>query len=679
MKKLTLFFTTVALLGPSGASVCLADYKDMADQVETVADFWIGGSFNDTSSGINNSLAEEKSADGVGGRVGTNKASEYYALKSSGSGGVLLKGAPLPNRYHLEFDYYNDGDWFGDLRYSYKDYLQLRILPRRLTHNLDNLTLFDFNPVKSTKVPSVTSGNDVENFDALVEDYRLRVDIDEYQLRLKVPNYPLHVYTNGEVVRKKGVRQDRFMGGNGQRSGYRGVVRTSVARDVDQETQTVVVGSNTHAGPLEFDVSHKERKFKSDLDTPTYNYDFGTRSLHVLPELKATFNTLKVHTSHTGRLFASATFSEMKKKNEYSTAEAETSLSYGEISWVPVAYLNLGTKFRHFKNEANAPEFVEGDNRLGGRTNYKVKPGIKSQTDTAIASARYSLIPKSSLNLQYTWQVKDVENASGIDNLSRPESTTKDIYELGFSNWAFPSVRTTAKLSHTRIGNNYGDPIVGYEPVAIDPEHTSQGTLGITWLVTPRITAFASGSITKEESSNNRLVGGHIDSKADALNQQGTLSLNFAISEKLSISPSYTYMSWEQKRDLVWENTGEVVDPNYSNKQKAQNFALALSSRPTKQLNVNTSVDYTITEGHYDPTSPINIEGVSYNAAEATEFSRTSTKEWNIRLDSEYDLGRGWGLGLDLRYVDWEDTSTDNPSNGIFYGGLFKVSKKLFY
>jgi hypothetical protein len=684
MKKLTLLFTTFALLGPNGAKNCMADYKDMANQVSTVANFWIGGSLNDTSSSTNNSLAEDNALTEAAGRVGSNKASEYYALKSSGSGGVLLTGAPAPSRYHLEFDYYNDNDWFGDLRYSYKDYLQLRLLPRRLTHNLDNLTLFDFAPTLAT-----TGSTDVR--DRGVEDYRLRIDIDEYRLRLKTPNYPLHVYTNGEVIRKKGVRQARFLGGDGQR-GTTGIapgqVRASMAREVDQETQTMIVGTNAHLGPLEFDVSHKERKFESDLPTPTFDYRYitattntvFTRDLHAIPELKATSNTLKVHTSHTGRIFASATYSELEKTNESSHAEAETSFGYGEISWLPVAYLSIGAKVRHQKNEASAPATISWIDRTNTSRTEVLRPAVESQTDTAIITARYSLIPKSNLNLQYTRQVKDVEGKSAVD-WGRPQKTAKDVYELGFTNWAIPRLRATMKLAHISNGHDYGNASASYEPVSIDPEHTSQGTLGLTVLLSPRLSLFANGFVSKEESTDNRLVGGHVDGRAKVLNQQGMMSLNFALNEKFSISPSYSYMSWEQERDIVWEtSTGsEVVDSGFTSKQEAQILALALSAKPTKRLNINAAVDFTITEGDYNPTSPIQLGTLSFLAASAAEFSRTDTKEWNVRLDSEYDLGRGWGLGLDLRYVDWEDTSTDNPSGGIYYGGLFKVSKKLFY
>jgi len=710
MKKLTLLFTAVALIGPNGVRECLADYGDIASQVDTVANFWLGGTYNDTDSSVNYSFAERQKLPETADRVGTNKASEYYALKNSPSGGVLLAGAPLPNRYHVELDYYNDSDWFGDVRYSYKDYLQLRLLPRRFTHNLDNLTIYDFNPAVANFTPPATyntNGNDVDILDEGIDDYRLRVDIDEYKLRLKTPNYPMHLYANGEVVSKKGMRQARFLGGNGGRTGNRGQVRATDAREVDQETQTLVVGTNAHVGPVEFDLSHKSREFESNLADPTHAYDFGTRVLQVVPELKATTNTIKLHTSHTGRIFASGTYSETEKKNEYSNAKAEIKFGYGEVSWVPAAYLSVAAKFRHQKNEAKAPTSVSSYNRSNVLTSYPVAPGVESQTDTAILSLRYSMIPKSSVSLQYTHQRKDVDGESAVE-WSRPQDTTKDVYEFGFNNWAIPSVRTTAKLVHTAINNNYGDTLAGYEPAAIDPEHINQGSLGVTWLISPKVTAFVNASAAREESHDNRMNGGITNAnKAEALNEHYMMSLNFALSEKFSISPSYTYMSWKQKRDIVWEYQHEVADPDgtttgdvtttehivdteYTSKQTAQNFALSIMTKPAKRLNINGLIEYTITKGNYNPTSPVTLysrvnDGVvadvpfNFFTDVIAEFSRTDTREWNIRLDSEYDLGRGWGVGLDLRFVDWEDTSGDNPSDGIFYGGLFKVSKKLFY
>jgi len=714
MKKLTLCFASLALFGPLGVTDCLADYKDMAEQVETVADFWLGGTLNDTSSSLNEGMAERYSLKEAGGRVGTNHASEFYALKSSASGGFLIKSAPLPNRFHLELDYYNDKDWFGDLRYSYKDYLQIRLLPRRLTHNLDNLTVFDFAPLATTT-------SEIEIKDRGIEDYGLRVDIDQYRVRLKTPNFPLHVYSEGEVVRKTGQRQLRFLGGAAYFSGgtQGGRVRVTEARDIDQETKTVTIGTNAHLGPVEFDLSTKQRKFKSDESTPVYNYQIdlvdptkvAPWEHNVLPTLKATTNTVKVHTSHTGRIFASATFSELEKNNETSGAEAKSSLSYGEISWVPVAYFTLGAKLRHQKNDGSAPATTKlTPDSTGTLRNYTVYPAVVSQTDTAIVTARYSMISKSNLNFQYTRQVKELEGDSAIV-WNRPEKTAKDIYDVSFTNWAIPKVRTTAKFNFTKTNDVLANST--YEPVNNDPYRSRMGNVGVTWLISPRVAAFANASMTKEESDLIRVLGIPDDIQSESLNQQYMLSMSFAVNEKFSISPAYTYMSWEQKRGIVWEysyekadttpdlplnpdgtsaetETRHVVDTGYTSKQKAQNYAINLAMKPSKRLNINGVIEYTITKGTYDPTSPLSLstrvnDGVVANTPfnfftdKIGELSQTDTKEFNLRLDSEYDLGRGWGLGLNLRYVDWQDTSTDNPSDGVYYGGLFKVTKKLFY
>lgn len=728
MKKLTLI-ATVAMLCPLTAKECLADYKDMASQVETVADFWLGGYTNDSQSSVNESLADVYHLEGAATRMGSQKATEFYSTKSSASGGLLVKAAPLPNRIHLEFDYYNDNDWFGDFRQSYKDYFQVRFLPRRFVHNLDNLAVFDFNPATRNYNSSVayspdpldpskgttpynTNGNDVERPDALVDNYSLKIDIDQYRLRLKTPDFPLHFYHEGEIVSRTGLQQMRFVGGTGTTSGSstavegpggpgslplvtpiatsRGRVRVTEARVIDQESKEFTFGANAHLGLFEIDLSNKTRKFENNVAAPTYNYEIASAgavtgatintSHNVIPELKATTNSLKIHTSHTGRIVASATYTEISKTNEYSGAKAENSMGYGELTWLPVGYLSMTTKVRHQKNDATAPESVGAYSRYGVWTKYLVNPGVASKTDTGSLAVRYSLVPKTNLNLIYTKKIKKIEEESAIA-WSRPVKQTYDVFEAGFTNWVIPKVRITGKFSNTQVGTDFGE-----APINNDPSRTNQGTLGFTWTITPSLFAFINASATKETTQDNRMGEISNASQADALREQYLASCSYRINDKVAITPTYTYMAYKQQRDMVFKTTAPtVVDSGYRNQQKAQNFALNLMVVPTKRLNINTTVDYTITKGTYDPTSPLMVAAnvtspfVSYDAEQLAMFSETHTEEINVRLDSEYDLGRGWGLGLDLRYVDWKDTSVDNPSNGTFVGGLFKVSKKLFY
>jgi hypothetical protein len=667
------------MLSPAAVEICRADYQDLQGQAETVASVWVGGYFNDTGRSTNTSFADTYSPALVDttSRQGTLKASEFYSLDSSASGGMLLKGAPLPNRYHLEFDYYNDNDWFGDLRYSFRDNLLIRILPRRFFHNLDNVRVYDFAPAVGGAF-----GNDVEVTDAVVDDYGLRIDIDEYRVRLKTPNFPLHVYSDGEIVRRKGKQQLLFMGGNAYFSDGRGRVRVSEAREIDQEKQEVAIGTNAHLGPIEVDFAHRNRKFDSDADAPIYAYDFGISTHNVTPELKAETNTVKVHTSHTGRLFASATYSEISKTNETSQAEAENAMGYGEVVWLPAAYLAFTAKYRNQKNEATAPATVDALGQIApgvyGIRTYTVHPGVESTTDTGSLRMRYSLIPSSNLSVQYTRQIKKVEDESAM-NWARPPEQSRNIYELGFTNWAIPKVRISGKYRRTRIKTEFGNEAL-IEPVNNDPNKIDMGNLGLTWLISPRVTLFVNANVTKEDTTANRQFSGVTDAEtADALHENYLASLSFAISENFIITPTYTYMSFSQDRELVWTNTvpETVVDSDYTNKQKAQNFALNFMLLATKRLTFNGAIDYTKTDGTYEPTSLIAIP-FAFNAAEIAQFSATETNEFNVRLDSAVDLGRGWGLGLDLRYTDWRDDSFDNPSDGTFAGGLVKVTK-LFH
>ncbi len=660
MKK-PILLSAIVLVILMGASVSFADYKDIADGVDSVFKFWAGGSLRETDTTVNESFADQQSPPlpEADGRVGTAKAGEYYYGESSASGGFFLKTAKLPQRIHLELDYFNDKEWYGDFRYSYLDYVQIRVLPRRLYHNLDNITIYDFTPTDPTF-------SEIEINDQGIDDYGLRTDINKYKLRFKTPNFPFHLYGNGETVRRAGTRQDRFLGGS---AFFSDLLRTTESREVDQEKLEYTIGANAHLGMIEFDLSHKNRNFESDVDAPTYDYTGGTSVHGVTPELEATTDTLKIHTSHSGRIFAAATFSQLKSENTDSGAEAENTLSYGEIFWLPATYLAMTAKFRHQENESSSPDTVTGTDWQGNSTTYIVNPGVVSDTDTAIFSIRYSLIPKTNLNFKYTKKIKEVDDQSAQD-WSTPPKRTKDEYELGLSNWVIPKVRTTAKFIHTRVSTDL-------DPNSINnmPDQTNQVNLGMTWTITPKIMTYGNAYVAREDTDSNRMGGGITNAnEAEALRQRYLLSIAFMPTDKLTISPTYTYLSDEESRDIVWN---AAIDSDYTNEQTAHNYALNLLYMPAEILAFNCSVDYTTSDGNYYPSHPFIASTGSYNTVEVAQFSRVRTEEINVRFDTDLDLDHGWGIGLNLRYTDWRDDSFDNPADGEFLGGLLKLTKVM--
>ena len=661
MKKLTIF-SAIVLMTLIGATTSLADYKDIADKVDDIVKVWIGGSVHEIDSTVSKSYADKNlpAASNSAIRIGTAKAGEYYYDKNSASGGFFFKTAHLPQRIHLELDYYNANEWYGDFRYSYLDYVQVRLLPRRFYHNLDNLTVYDFTgPGDAVAEIDIT--------DQGIEGYGLRIGIDKYFLRFKTPDFPFHLYGEGEIVRRDGNQQARFLGGSAY---FSDLVRVTESREIDQENRAFTLGTNVHLGLVEIDITHKNRKFESITADPTYNYSGAGISAHnVTPDLKATINTLKIHTSHSGRIFASVTLSELDKENEDSGAEAKNTLSHGEIFWLPASYLAFTTKFRHQENKASAPATITATNWLGGSTTYIINPGVESETDTATLGLRFSLIPKTNLHLKYTKKIKKVEDQSSLD-WSNPPKTTKDEYEFGISNWVVPKVRATAKVTHARVSTELAATSINNEP-----DQTNQFNLGVTWSVSPKVVAYGSAYVAREETDSNRMSGGITSANtAEALRQQHLISLSFMVSDKLTLSPTYTYIAAEQGRDIIWDG---LVDSNYTNKQEAHNYALQMMFLATKRMNINCSVDYTTTDGSYDPTSPFTGTSGTIDTFEIAQFSQSSTEETNVRFDADYDLGKGWGIGLDLRYTDWQDDSFDNPSDGEFTGGLLKISKVM--
>jgi len=659
MKKI-IIFPAFALISLIGATTSSADYTDIAEHVGTTARVWVGGTARDNDTTVEKGFADTQvpALPEASGRIGTSKAGEYYYGESSGSGGLFIKTAYLPQRIHLEMDYFNDKEWYGDFRYSYLDYIQVKALPRRFYHNLDNLTVYDF-------TGSADGTADIEINDQGIEDYAVQTDINKYKIRFKTPRYPFHLYGEGETVNRKGSQQARFLGGSGF---FSDLVRVTENREVDQEKQEYTLGANAHIGLIELDITHKNRNFESDVADPTYNYSgMGAVAHNVIPELEATTNTLKIHTSHSGRIFASATLSELKRENQDNNAEAKNTLSYGEIFWLPASYLAMTAKVRHQENKATSPTTVMATDWLGNTTVYDVDPGVESKTDTAIFSLRYSLIPKTNLNFKYIKNIKKVDDQSAL-NWSAPPKTDKDQYELGITNWFIPKLRATAKITHTRVSTKLNANSVNNEP-----DQTNQLNLALTWSISPKILAYGNAYAVREETDSNRMSDGVTDAnEAEALRQRYLFSIAFMLNDKLTISPTYTYLSDEENRDIVWNGT---LDPNYTNDQKAHNYAVNMLYIPATWMTVNCSVDYTTTDGKYDPSSPFTTSTGTFDTNELALFSINSTEEINLRLDTDFDLGKGWGLGVDLRYTDWQDDSVDQPSEGEFMGGLLKVSK----
>ena len=288
---------------------------------------------------------------------GSTEVEEYEYLHNSIILGGELRLYETSSRIYLDVDYVNRKDYSLDLSYSYKDIILFRGLNSTLYHNLNNIRLIALDT--STPSPGVAVMDDGK-------DYGVKTGMSSFFLRLKSPNFPFHVYVKESIVEKKGTQQQRFLSGAAY---FNDIVRASRNRDTDWRTENIIIGANSHLGPVEIDFSHGEKRFDAGGDNvlfDSYSYSGfgpGFRQPGIYPhnqtsDLKGSSDTFKIHTSYTGRIVASATLSRIDRENTDSNATADYFTGSGEVTWMPVQKWTAFLKYRYRDRDVDNPDKV---------------------------------------------------------------------------------------------------------------------------------------------------------------------------------------------------------------------------------------------------------------------------------------------------------------------------------
>ena len=223
---------------------------------------------------------------GVGYRWMTQKgnpiAGEYDFIKSSATGALDMEYDPLPHRFVLESYFLNHKDYFGEMDYAYKDVVLFNGYARDMFHNLNH---YNLGPASTTPNLSFTDKDPGA-------EYGIENQLRRAFIRFKTPDFPFHLYAEVITVDREGTIQQRFLNGSS------GLDIVSQSRDIDWNTQQVRVGANSHLGPVEVDYSHMEKKFQVIAN----NELFDASPHNLTPDLKSSSDTVKIHTSYSGRL-----------------------------------------------------------------------------------------------------------------------------------------------------------------------------------------------------------------------------------------------------------------------------------------------------------------------------------------------------------------------------------------
>lgn len=589
---------------------------------------------------------------------GSRSAEEFEYLHNSLMLGGELRTVSLHHRLHLDLDIRNEKDYYGDISYAYKDLILFRAVNSTLFHNLDNIRLFTFGSMPA------------ENRDSADETYGLNVGISDIFLRIKAPDFPAHLYFEGNFVDKDGDVQQKYYK-------YSTATRISEKRDIDLQTSVYTVGANSHLGPVEVDFSHSEKRFDVDGDKVLIDSAVrgtpGTYYHNRIPELKSSSNSLKLHTSFTGSLVASATLSKTDKENRDSGVTADYLFAASEITWMPLTELTFFLKYRHQERDIDSPDTVTIQNLADpfNTTTMVVKDSITSISDTVSGTVRYRPLKGFILKAGYAYD--DIRRNKAEEWHVIPDSTQRQKLSLSGDARILAGLKLKAQYIHKEINN---------PATNIEPDRSDEGILTLSWIPFSRLNTFLSYGIKEEERDSLRFLNGTEVLNADnrkVNNDRVVGTVSYVLLRNLSVTASYAYMHNKVKQDIMYsgdDNHPPILTPIdlVPYKTTSRNYSFDINYSPKSFISLNGGISHTLSKGTFYPSDAALTQPVSI-----ASFSELKIRETTYSASGEYQFKGGFAAGIQYRYSTLTDEA-DNPYGDVNDGRvtivLLTLSKK---
>ncbi len=585
---------------------------------------------------------------------GSERADEYDYLHDAITFGAKTQLLALPHRIHLDVDVRNRQDTLGHLHYGFRDLVVLDVVHRSLFHNLENIILEDADP---TALDIRDSGT----------DYGLDIMLDDVTLRFTAPAFPMHLYAEASRFDKEDARQLRFLGGSGW---FNNAERTSTARRIDWQTKHYGFGINSHLGPLEADLSHREKRFDvngNDVLFDTYGDAgfFPPASIRAggefphngTPEFKGSETTLKVHTNYTGKFVGSATLSTKENENEASGATADYFVGAAGLTWMPATKMTVFLNYRRIARDLDNPDAVIIRDRTIPAITYgnpDVRDSISADVDTYSGMIRYRPLSRLTLKAKYRFEEVRREDAEAWELI--PDSTTRRTLTL--SGDARPAKSLKAKVEYTH--KEVKDPATN-----VEPNRLNTAKLSFSWTPIPRIQALLSYTLSCEERNDPILADTDAADDRDVRWDRALANGTYLLSKHLAVTLNYAYWRHKIKQDIEYHDvTGAPqIDAGVPYESAAHHYGLTFHYSPSERLQVGTGISHTTSRTDFEPGSPDLLSPVSI-----ASLSDLKLKETRYTLTGDYALTKELRLGVDYEYADFNDVldrSNDDVADGV--------------
>jgi predicted porin len=232
-------------------------------------------------------------------------------------------------------------------------------------------------------------------------------------------------------------------------------------------------------------------------------------------------------------------------------------------------------------------------------------------------------------------------------------------------------------MSNLKLNAKYIHKDINNPATNIEPDHSDEGQLRLTWMPLPALITFISYDIKKEKRDSVDFVNydtGGIETadnrKVDDDRIIGTVS--YVFSKDLSATASYAYIHNRVRQDIRLSSDDPAYwDSQTPYKTTAHSYSFDVRYSPKSFISMDAGVNHTISQGAFY-TSASNLQDIPV-------FSDLKTRETTYSATGEYRFRCGYTAGIQYRYTTFND-ALNNIYDGLNDGRvsiiLLTISKK---
>jgi len=602
--------------------------------------------------------------DGFGGR-----ALEYGFLRSSRSGGLFYRHLEKDTNLELEGFFLNEHDYHGNLLLDYRGDYRLHLRTESLFHNLDRELLFtdEFNVGTSLYTPRQLDSS---------ADYGVSFVQESADFRYRLHNYPLHVNLGYWRHLKEGTIQQRFADAS-----FDGTPNTlyAVTRGVDRQTQEGRLGMDAHLGPVDVIYDLRVRTFKDRLPTPVASFVSrpetagGFLQHNEDPDSRFISHTVKLHTSLSGGLVGSGSYSVEERENlsrlsdtrgiRHATVHLQNAA--GDFVYTPSKEYTAALKYRR-------QELDNGNRGPIASINFvnlvQPKPPVDSTKDLVSATLSYrpgggplSLVGEYRAEFLKRGQVSEFPSPT---SWLLPQSSDTRMGSLTLYYRPGNGLRMNANYSYTTTDHpSYGSSF----------EKRHEGRFLTSYTLKNRWGATVNVMVRRESNDAIRrfLLGFPPDPldpliytaypliSRDRRSENANLGAWFAPFDRLTLGANYAYLQNRVDQPVLFTSFvpgSEAASQFFS---RSHVYGMHASYALNEELDLSLMLQQVRSSSAFEPQSTElpSLFGVDSDTAGIRELSRQQTVISLISARGEYRFTRGLSSSLDYSLRDYHENS----------------------